>query len=90
MNGKFALLLCAAAMMAGCVSERPNYEWVTRNPQTLRLHAPPPGKALVNFHRNWGAFTYALYNRDGVFLCDVPPYGEFQYVLPSHISIASS
>jgi hypothetical protein len=77
---KAFIVICGCALLTGCASKRPNYEWVARKPGTGRIQAPPEGKALVNFHRIGGAFTFALCNRDGAFLCDVPPYGEFQYL----------
>jgi hypothetical protein len=80
MTGRLAALICIAVLVTSCASKRPDFAWISRNPQSTRLYAPPQGKSLVNFHRSLGAFTYALYDQAGTFLCDAPPYGEFQYV----------
>ncbi len=48
-----------------------------------RITQPPPGKALVNFHRpsNWGgAELFAIFDGNGEMLIDLPGGSEFQQI----------
>jgi hypothetical protein len=68
--------LVAVALCSGCGTPRQ----VT---QVQRLAGPPPGKALVNFHRPSnaaGGVTYPIFHGSGKMLCELPRRGLFQYI----------
>lgn len=51
--------------------------------KTTRLSAPPPGKALINFHRPTGyggEVLYPIFLGDGTFIADLPGESIVQYV----------
>jgi len=69
-------LLAAAALLTGCAG-LPKH--ITTTP---RIANPPPGKALVNFHRPTGYAGHVLYpifDGDGKFVCDLPGQSVYQY-----------
>jgi hypothetical protein len=74
--------LLTGVWLLGTCHAAPENEWIERHPKADRLSAPPPGKALVNFHRQGSLkkLTYSVFNRAGTFLADVPYKGEFQCV----------
>jgi hypothetical protein len=52
---------------------------------TTRLDAPPPGKALINFHRptSYGKNAlYPIFDGEGKFICDMPGNSVYQYPCP--------
>jgi hypothetical protein len=79
-TNSFSLMaICAlgVTLSTGCGSLPKHVPIITRQA------APPPGKALVNFHRpsNWGGGEfYAIFDGNGTFLCDLPGGSEFQYL----------
>ncbi len=71
------ILGVAALACAGCAGLPKHLK------QVQRIEQPPPGKALVNFHRpsNWGgAEKFAIFDGSGHMLIDLPGGSEFQYV----------
>lgn len=68
-------LVLAAAVVSGCGT--PYLKKVER------IQQPPPGKALVNFHRPsyfGGAEKFAIFDGNGNMLIDLGGKQEFQYV----------
>lgn len=63
-------------MFVGCMT--PN---IASLPKSQRLTAPPPGKALVNFHSTYdGWYPYQIYDQEGRNICEMPGWSQFQYV----------
>ncbi len=74
---QLAFAFSCAAMMTGCASSPAHLQ------ATSRLSQPPPGKALINFHRpsNYGGMEkYAIFDGDGNMLIDLPGRSEYQHV----------
>jgi hypothetical protein len=78
----WALLFILCALFASPGWAVPEYDWIVRLPKSDRISTPPPGKALVNFHRlgKMKKLTYSLFDPAGKFLADIPPKGQFQHV----------
>jgi hypothetical protein len=74
-GGYLAACLVAIALCSGCGTPR-------QTTQVQRLAVPPPGKALVNFHRPSnaaGLITYPIFHENGQMLSKLPRRGLFQY-----------
>ena len=74
---KYSLLIMAAAFLGvGCAG-------IPTNVKVSRITQPPPGKALVNFHRptNYGgAMLLPIFDDNGKMLMDLPGGSLFQHV----------
>ena len=69
-------LLVITALLTGCAGLPKHVA------TTTRVANPPPGKALVNFHRPTGYGGMALFpifDGDGKFICDLPGQSVYQY-----------
>lgn len=75
-TGLFSLLV-AGALLTGCAGLPKHIS------TTTRIINPPPGKALINFHRPTkygGAALYPIFDGTGKFICDLPGESVYQYV----------
>lgn len=71
------IMIFALLVITGC-SSLPKHMTTT-----TRIEAPPPGKALVNFHRPTGygkMVLYPIFDGEGKFICDIRGNSVFQYV----------
>ncbi|MGA2242148.1 MAG: hypothetical protein ABSH11_08925 [Verrucomicrobiota bacterium] len=86
----------AGVLLTGCATSKteqtavdasanqiPNTDHIVRLSKDQRITQPLPDKVLVNFHRvSWYSPThrYAIFNGEGLFICDLPASAGFQYV----------
>jgi hypothetical protein len=80
MKTQFGIMALVFLTVCGSATSKENP--ITRVSKEQRLTQPPAGKVLVNFHHvtTYGLQRYAIFNKDGHMICDLPGKSEFQFV----------